>query len=162
MANKCLRIKTFPIFFLSFAWVGFLPTAPGTWASFAALIVPLIFKLLAWNWLYQLPFFLATTILGIWLAERVQKQMGLHDPGWIVIDEVLGIWIGSWFLPQITVEILLTQFVAFRFFDILKVWPANVIDKKMLSGLGVMLDDIVAGVYAGLLTLLLFYLKNFI
>lgn len=160
MANKSLRIKTFPIFFLSFAWVGFLPIAPGTWASFAALIVPLIFKFLAMNWLYQLPFFFVVGLTASWTTDRLQKKYGLHDPGWIVIDEVLGIWIASWFLPIINVETLLTLFVAFRFFDIVKVWPANIIDRRMQSGFGVILDDLVAGVYGGILTLLLFYLKN--
>jgi len=161
MASKTLRIKTFPIFFLSFAWIGFLPKAPGTWASFAALSVPLIFKSLEWTWTLQLPFFLLVTLAASWVAQKVQRENEIHDPGWIVIDEVLGIWIASWFLPQISAETLLTLFVTFRFFDIIKVWPANVIDKKMTTGFGVMLDDLVAGIYAGLLTALFFHLKHY-
>ncbi len=150
MTNNKLRIKTFPVFFLSFAWTGFLPKAPGTWGTLFGMIVPILLKYFQVSIIPQIIAFIITLFFASAYAEKIQKKEGLTDPGWIVIDEVLGIWLTCLFIKfQITSFVL--AFIAFRFFDITKIWPANLIDAKMKSGFGVMLDDLVAGLYAGLL-----------
>jgi phosphatidylglycerophosphatase A len=89
--------------------------------------------------------------MTIYLTHFFQKLYQTHDPSYIVIDEVIGMLVAwSCFFPQRPVEIFLL-FVFFRFFDIVKVWPANVIDQKITHGAGTILDDVVSGIYAGCL-----------
>jgi phosphatidylglycerophosphatase A len=87
----------------------------------------------------------------------VQKKYQVHDPSWIVIDEVLGILVTYALCPLKSFLGVFILFVLFRFFDIVKVWPASYFD-RMTHGAGTILDDIVSGVYAGLVALLI---KNF-
>ena len=84
--------------------------------------------------------------LGVWVSDRVAKHMEVKDPGGIVWDEFVGMWITLLWLPS---EIwLLPAFLLFRLFDIWKPWPVRVADEKLAGGLGVMLDDVFAGFYA--------------
>lgn len=149
MTNKGLRFKSFPIFLLSVGYVGFIPWAPGTWGSAVAMVLPFVFSVLGVKLLPQIILLILLTLAASYLAQKVQKECELHDPGWIVFDEVLGMWLGSFFLPELSLHWVLLLFVFFRFFDILKIWPVNVIDQKLTHGLGVMLDDLLAGLYAG-------------
>jgi phosphatidylglycerophosphatase A len=73
---------------------------------------------------------------------------GIHDPPAIVIDEVVGQWLTLALMPVDPVVYVL-GFLLFRVFDVLKPWPANAIDRSVTGGFGVMLDDVVAGIYAG-------------
>ena len=150
MTKKGLRFKSFPIFLLSVAYVGFIPWAPGTWGSLVSMGLPYLFKALGLNIFFQLPLFILATIFGATLCQKVQKKYDIHDPGWIVFDELLGMWLGSFFLPQITLFWVILLFVFFRFFDILKPFPVGTIDRKLTHGWGVMLDDLMAGIYASL------------
>ena len=141
--------------FLSMFGTGYAPFAPGTFGSLATL--PLVFALSFCP--YPLFVTLALVIVGtiftsIW-TEQIQNEEGLHDPQWIVIDECLGMLTAWCFYLGNDIKSLLVIFLLFRFFDIIKFWPASYFDKKMQHGAGVILDDIVSGLYAGLLFLAL-------
>jgi phosphatidylglycerophosphatase A len=125
---------------------GFLPVAPGTWASLAALPCA---ALLVWlgGPVLVLAAGVAVFVLGIWAADAYMQTVQVHDPSAIVIDEVVGQWVTVAFLPLDPVMYAL-GFVLFRVLDVLKPWPANFIDRAVTGGLGVMLDDVVAGAYA--------------
>lgn len=138
------------ILFLSFFWVGFLPKAPGTWGSLATL--PFLYVLGRFNppYLLFIPFILIVTIISSFVAESVQRKFNLHDPQFIVIDEVLGMATAWLFIQEHNLSHLFLLFLLFRFFDIVKFFPASYLDKKVDHGAGTILDDIVSGVYAGL------------
>jgi phosphatidylglycerophosphatase A len=125
---------------------GFLPVAPGTWASLAALPCA---ALLVWlgGPILVLAAGLAVFVLGIWAADAYMQTVQVHDPSAIVIDEVVGQWVTLALLPLDPVMYAL-GFVLFRVLDVLKPWPANFIDRAVTGGFGVMLDDVVAGAYA--------------
>lgn len=129
---------------------GLSPFAPGTAGSAAALVPWLVLRELAWPW-YVLVLALAF-VLGVWAAGAVVRELGVEDPGVIVWDEFVGQWIAlapllafprGW--PWITAGFLL-----FRLFDVLKPWPASWADRRVKGGFGVMLDDVLAGLYAAL------------
>lgn len=147
--QKIRQNLNFKTIFLTFFGVGYTPFAPGTWGSLAT--IPLLYLLAHFN----IPFLTvisATFVLLLvasLIADRVEQEMDIHDPSWIVFDEVLGM-ITTWlFSPSESLTDLITIFVLFRIFDILKPWPVSTIDKKINNGLGTMLDDIMAGLYAG-------------
>jgi phosphatidylglycerophosphatase A len=135
-----------PTQFLAFGLgSGLAPKAPGTFGTLAA--VPLYWLLSHLNLgLYTLAI-IAATILGIWLCDQASKQLKVHDHPGIVWDEFVGYWIAMWALPA-TWEWMLAGFIAFRIFDIAKPWPIGYLDKKVDGGLGIMVDDIVAGIIA--------------
>ncbi|MCK7594612.1 phosphatidylglycerophosphatase A family protein [Pseudomarimonas salicorniae] len=124
---------------------GLAPRAPGTFGSLAAL--------LPWWLLRPLPAwaYLAVTVLvfvlGVWVSERLTRQPGSEDPGWIVIDEWVGLWLALFLLPQGWPWVL-AGFVLFRLFDIAKPWPVGWADRSLGGGLGVMADDALAGLMA--------------
>jgi phosphatidylglycerophosphatase A len=91
-------------------------------------------------------FFIATVAAGTWAAERAEQLLGGKDPGAIVIDEVAGMTLSVLLLP-LTAPVLLAGFVLFRIFDIVKPFPARD-SQRLTGGLGVMIDDLIAGVYA--------------
>ena len=89
---------------------------------------------------------LAVTLLGIWSGGRVERAVGQKDPGIIVIDEVAGMALSVLFLPR-TIPVLLVAFFLFRLFDVWKPFPARE-SQALTGGLGVMVDDLIAGGYA--------------
>lgn len=139
----------FPVAKLLATWfgAGLLPKAPGTWGSLAA--VPL-----AWL-LYQAggrPLLAAATVgvslLGWWVSAVYVKKTGIQDPSEVVIDEVAGQWLTLLVVPPVPL-LYLAGFALFRLFDIRKPWPVSWADQKIGGGLGVMVDDLFAGIYAG-------------
>jgi phosphatidylglycerophosphatase A len=86
------------------------------------------------------------TLVGIWAGSRVERTIDAKDPGIIVIDEVAGMLVSVLFLPR-TIPVLVTAFLLFRLFDIWKPFPARQF-QELHGGLGVMLDDLIAGAYA--------------
>jgi phosphatidylglycerophosphatase A len=88
----------------------------------------------------------AVTLLGIWSGGRVERVLGQKDPGIIVIDEVAGMALSVLFVPR-TIPVLLVAFFLFRLFDVWKPFPAHE-SQALTGGLGVMVDDLIAGVYA--------------
>ena len=127
---------------------GLSPFAPGTMGTLVA--IPFIFPLRGLGvggfWLALILLFL----LGVWLCGRVSQKLGMHDHGGIVWDEWVGFWLTAAFIP-LTWPWLLAAFVLFRIFDILKPWPIRQLDKKVGGGFGIMIDDVVAALYALLL-----------
>ncbi|XPV77342.1 MAG: phosphatidylglycerophosphatase A [Desulfovibrio sp.] len=127
--------------------VGLLPFAPGTYGSLvAALAAPFCFMPLPmWARIVVLALVL---VVGTWAASHAEKELGQKDPGSVIIDEVLGQWIT--FLPFAALNWwqILAGFVLFRAFDILKPAPVKQAETAFAGGLGVMIDDGVAGLYA--------------
>jgi len=122
--------------------VGYSPIAPGTVGSLVALLI-----------LWALPFSLLGLALclllvvgvGGWAAGRAERLLGRKDPGAVVIDEIAGMFLSALALPR-SLGVLLVAFLLFRLFDILKPFPIR--QSQMLSrGLGIMLDDLIAGTY---------------
>jgi phosphatidylglycerophosphatase A len=117
--------------------------ASGTVGSFVALVglwlIPFTQPALAIT-------LVGVTLAGIWAGSRVERALGAKDPGVIVIDEVAGMLLSVLFLPR-TIPVLVTAFLLFRVFDIWKPYPAREI-QELHGGLGVMLDDLIAGAYA--------------
>lgn len=126
---------------------GFLPIVPGSCASLAALPCA---ALLVWfgGPVLVLAAGAALFLIGMWAADSYMEAVQVHDPPAIVVDEVVGQWVTLALLPLDPLVYAL-GFVLFRVLDVLKPWPANFIDRAVTGGFGVMLDDVVAGVYAG-------------
>ncbi|HAW45276.1 MAG TPA: phosphatidylglycerophosphatase A [Sutterella sp.] len=127
---------------------GLLKPAPGTWGSALGIALYagcafLSSKVLLWGITF------AIFVIGVWACEVTGKDAGVHDHPSIVIDEVLGVWIAALFVPFEPIW-LLAAFAVFRFFDIVKVWPAKYFDEKVTNGFGVMADDFVAGAYSAM------------
>jgi phosphatidylglycerophosphatase A len=140
--------------FLIATWfgAGLLPKISGTWGSAAAL--PFAWAIAWWGGPWVLLFAsLAAFVIGIWAAGVFSAHAGVKDASPIVIDEVAGQWLTLFLLPVNPVAYLI-GFFFFRLFDILKPWPANWADRELPGGLGVMLDDMIAGVYAAIATIL--------
>jgi phosphatidylglycerophosphatase A len=125
----------------TFFYLGKLPKAPGTWGSLGALLV---WSLIPETLLFRSAVLVITLIVGFIACEITLKQSDDPDPSYIVIDEVVGLWITLLFVPK-TIFLFTFGFVLFRLFDILK--PSFVYSIQYLKGsLGVMLDDILAGI----------------
>lgn len=124
---------------------GCLPVAPGTAGTAAAIPV---YLLLAQQ---SLPVYLGSVaivfLLGIYLCGHVTRKLGVHDHGAIVWDEIAGYLLTMTAAPSGWPWIL-AGFLLFRLFDIVKPWPINVADRRIGGGFGIMLDDILAGIYA--------------
>ncbi|MFT3808608.1 MAG: phosphatidylglycerophosphatase A [Micropepsaceae bacterium] len=130
----------------SVAGIGLLPSAPGTWASAATLPVGWVISMQSGPWGLVIAA-LVVFAIGCWASERVIRQIETDDPSVIVIDEVAGQLLALVFAP-LSWTAYLAAFVAFRFFDLTKIWPASLIDREIGGGTGAMADDAMAGVYA--------------
>lgn len=128
---------------------GLLPRAPGTWGSLAALPPAGLLMWLGGPELLAIGVLLAT-LTGCWISTAYVNTTGREDPGEVVIDEVAGQWIPLVVLPFEPLP-WIAAFVAFRFFDIAKPWPVSWADQRLSGGLGIMADDILAGIYAAVL-----------
>ena len=125
---------------------GLSPKAPGTCGSFAAMFICML--LILCPWYITLIVLIATFFLGVKACNEAEKAMGTHDHGGLVIDEFAGMFVAILFMPQGAWYLALLAFVLFRIFDIAKPFPVNIADRYVKGGLGVMVDDILAGVYA--------------
>ena len=135
-----------PIHFLAFGLgSGAAPKAPGTFGTLAAIPLWLLFADLPI--LSYIAVIVVTSLVGIWLCGQTSKDLGVHDHGGIVWDEFVGLWITYIALPEGWVWVLF-GFLLFRLFDIWKPWPIGWADRKVNGGLGIMLDDILAGFMA--------------
>jgi phosphatidylglycerophosphatase A len=164
--------------------VGYLPLAPGTWGSLVGIGVYVVvrgvlmkvffdlgarhnFNLLHISYgviVFELVMILAIALVGIWAASRTEKLSGRKDPGKVVIDEVVGQFIALIPVPFVSGTAWWTAilaFILFRFFDIVKPYPARRLE-SLESGLGIMADDIVAGAYAAMVVALTVVISWFI
>lgn len=129
-----------------FFGVGLMRPGPGTWGTAAGVLV--------WAMMVQvLPLSALTTIiaavfaLGVWASQKTSEDLGVEDAGCIVIDEVVAVWLVCLMFPQ-TPAAWAASFIAFRLFDIVKLPPAAYVDEHLHNGFGVMLDDVLAAVWA--------------
>jgi phosphatidylglycerophosphatase A len=136
-----------PIHLLAFGLgSGCAPKAPGTFGTLAA--IPFW-----WLFLQDVPLIpylcvlIAGFAFGVYLCEQTSKDLGVHDHGGIVWDEWIGLWITYIALPS-GIEWIIIGFALFRFFDILKPWPIKWLDEKVHGGFGIMIDDVLAGIFA--------------
>lgn len=137
---------------------GYAPAAPGTFGSLAALPFGWLIAH-GGGWLSLFAAALVVTGAGVWAADGYMAKSGTHDPGAVVVDEVAGQWLAM--VPAAALGALgsigiALAFVLFRLFDIVKPWPIRWADRNIEGGLGVMLDDVLAGIAAGLVWLAVF------
>ncbi len=125
---------------------GFMPVAPGTFGSIAA--IPLVFCLNELGVLYGSCILVMVIGIGIWAGGKSEKLLGRNDPSEVVIDEVAGFLLTMFLLPS-SWQYLVLGFFLFRFFDILKPYPIKKTE-RLRGGLGIVMDDLVAGLYAHL------------
>ena len=136
-----------PVHFIAFGFgAGLAPRAPGTFGSLVGLVA-------AW-WLLELPLpwratiVLAVIAAGIWICGESARRLQRHDDQRIVFDEIAGVLLTSLAIAERSFFFLVLVFVFFRFFDILKPWPIRDVDHSLHGGLGIMLDDLIAALYA--------------
>lgn len=135
------------IFFATGTYTGFAPFAPGTFGTlWGVAIAYLISGLQAYS---QGLIITAVFISCVFIAEEARKTLGGDDPSAIVCDEALGYLVSIFLIPFSIFNVILV-FLLFRFFDILKPYPAGYLDRNVKGGLGIVLDDAAAGVYANL------------
>lgn len=135
-----------PVHFLAFGFgSGLAPFAPGTFGTLAA--IPLYWVLSLFPLGFYLTIVLVAAIAGIWICGESAKRLGVHDHSGIVWDEFVGFWITMIAAPS-GLSWVLVGFVLFRIFDIWKPWPIYIVDDKIHGGFGIMLDDVLAGIYA--------------
>jgi len=151
MSNKNqLSVKNLDIFFLSVGGSGFFPWAPGTFGTLVTIPFLYALGLSGAPFFLYIPFLVIATAGACFIADYTQRKYNLHDPSWIVIDESLGMATTWLFLQNQSIIHYIVIFALFRFFDIIKFWPATYFDKVVKHGAGTILDDIVSGIYAGL------------
>jgi phosphatidylglycerophosphatase A len=139
------QVFTRPDFLLAFGFgSGLVPRAPGTAGSVVGLL--LFIPALSLPLWVQLAMIVVGFIVGVFVSGRVADELELKDPAGIVWDEVIGMWITMLWLPSLYWAPV--AFVLFRFFDIAKPWPVSVADREVAGGLGIMLDDVAAALYA--------------
>jgi phosphatidylglycerophosphatase A len=142
-----------PVHFLALGFgSGLMPWLPGTFGTVAAVPVYLLLAPLAW------PYYLGITALmfvaGVFLCEKTARDAGVHDHPAIVWDEIVGFLVTMFAVPQGWPWVL-AGFLLFRLFDMVKPWPISLLDRYVKGGFGIMIDDVVAGVFSLLIMQLL-------
>ncbi len=147
MATETKLLRN-PVHLLAFGFgSGLAPKAPGTFGTLAAIPLYLLLAQLPLAG-YALALILAFG-LGVWICDKTARDLGVHDHGGIVWDEFVGLWITLFVAPPEWWWIAV-GFLLFRFFDIVKPFPISWFDKNVKGGLGIMLDDAIAGSFAWL------------
>jgi phosphatidylglycerophosphatase A len=146
--NSNRAILANPIHLVAFGFgAGLSPKAPGSVGTIVAVLIYLVLPSMPpiiYAGLVLLSFF-----FGIWICGKTAEDLGVHDHGGIVWDEFVGYWITMFMAPSGLFWVLL-GFVFFRLLDIFKPWPIKWADKELAGGLGIMLDDVLAGIMAAL------------
>jgi phosphatidylglycerophosphatase A len=148
-------MKRFAILLATFGYVGHFPIAPGTAGSAAAL---LLYALLRWLSMPALDVavILVLCLAGFWAGSVAAVHYGREDPGYVVLDEVVGMLLTLLFIP-VSWKGVLAGFLLFRLFDIVKPPPARQLE-RLHGGVGIMMDDVMAGIYGNLALRLLIWL----
>jgi len=141
-------------FFALGAGLGLAPKAPGTFGTLLGL--PLLLLMPANLLVYSVVLFVLFAF-GVWCCDSCARYLGVHDHGGIVWDEVVGYLITMLALP-VTWQWMLAGFVVFRIYDIAKPWPISWVDKQVGGGFGIMIDDVLAGVFAAATLHLVYWL----
>lgn len=135
------------VFLATGYFTGFFPLMPGTWGTFAA--IPIVMLVLKGNATTQGIIAVVFVTLAAWLAGRAEILLGDRDARPIVIDEMAGFLISLLWLP-LSPLILALGFVLFRVFDIVKPPPIASLEKRVQGGWGVVIDDVLAGIYTNI------------
>jgi phosphatidylglycerophosphatase A len=143
--------------FVTVGYVGRLPLAPGTFGSAIGFLI--YFAMPAMPKLFILCGLIGFVLFAIWVAGEAEKLFAAKDPGCIVIDEVAGMMVAFFALPR-TVFIGIVGFVVFRFLDILKPFPIKLMERKCPGGIGVVMDDVIAGLMSNMVLRLLLMIMN--
>jgi phosphatidylglycerophosphatase A len=139
-------ILTDPFHFLAFGFgSGFIPYAPGTAGTLAAIPIFVVVQAL------PIPIYIAVAaimlLVGIWICGRASVALGVHDHSGIVWDEIVGFLVAMMASPAGWRWIILGALL-FRILDITKPWPVSLVDRRLGGGVGIMLDDMIAGIYS--------------
>ncbi|MEK6197855.1 MAG: phosphatidylglycerophosphatase A [Desulfobacterales bacterium] len=146
-------MHTLIMFIATGCYSGYLPKAPGTWGSLVGLL--LFFLLHTLSLEIYLAVIAGIFVIGTFAAGEAEKIMDHQDPGLVVIDEIVGMLITMIAVPATPLAMVL-GFILFRIFDILKPFPVNFFDQRFHGGLGIMLDDVMAGIYSLIILQVLF------
>jgi len=138
--------------------LGKVPAAPGTVATLIAGI-PCFLAVGHFAWQIQLTFAGALFWIGCGLSGKTERELGRTDPGEVVIDELCGYLVAMTGHP-VSFASILTGFLLFRLFDIWKPWPIRSVESKLTGGTAIMLDDVLAGIYANVLGLIVLKLVS--
>ena len=140
------RLLREPVHLLAFGFgAGLMPKAPGTFGTLMA--VPIVFGIMQFGWPAHVAFAVAAALLGIYICGESARRLGVHDHPGIVWDEIAGFAVTMLAAPPKWYWLII-GFALFRFFDIVKPWPIREADHSLSGGLGIMLDDVMAGVFA--------------
>jgi len=146
-------VLTDPVHFLAFGFgTGLAPFAPGTFGSLPGVL--LFWLTLDFGLYVQLGVLVALTLTGFWICGESSKRLGVHDHGGIVWDEIAGMY-ATLLVAPVSLLGWVLAFVFFRIMDIVKPWPIRDLDHRIDGGVGIMLDDLAAALYAAIL--LVFY-----
>jgi phosphatidylglycerophosphatase A len=144
------RLLLHPLDFLALGGgSGLVPKAPGTAGTLVAVPVYLLLQSLALSSVVYLGLVAALFVAGIGLCAHAARRLGVHDHPGIVWDEIVGYLVTMTLAPAGWLWVLL-GFALFRLFDVLKPWPIRWLDRRVHGGFGIMLDDLVAGIFAAL------------
>ena len=140
------RVFTHPVHLLAFGLgSGLAPKAPGTVGTLVA--IPVYVLLQPLGFIYYSIGLLLLCLASIYIAGKSARLLDVHDHSGIVIDEICGCLLALWLIPNQWLWIA-AGFVMFRFYDIFKPWPINYLDRQVGGGVGIVLDDLMAGIYA--------------
>ncbi|MCU7917537.1 MAG: phosphatidylglycerophosphatase A [Candidatus Thiodiazotropha sp. (ex Dulcina madagascariensis)] len=146
MGEKSMPEMRDPVHLIAFGFgSGLLPKAPGSYGTLVG--VPIYLLIQPLSTVYYLIILLAAFVLGVWVCGRTSRDLGVHDHGGIVWDEIVGYLVTMTFAPAGWLWLVI-GFLLFRLFDIVKPWPIRWIDSKVGGGFGIMLDDLLAGILA--------------
>ncbi|MDG2376109.1 MAG: phosphatidylglycerophosphatase A [Woeseiaceae bacterium] len=146
------EILTDPVHLLAFGFgTGLAPKAPGTVGSLPGVLLAWLTLPLPLAW--RLAIGLLLIVAGIWICGESSRRIGVNDHGGIVWDEITGMYLTLLVAPP-QIALWALSFALFRLFDIWKPWPIRELDHRLVGGAGIMLDDLVAALYAALILVL--------
>ena len=150
--NLARTVMTDPVHILAFGFgAGLAPFAPGTFGSLPGVL--LFWFTMDFGLYVQLGVALSATLAGVWICGESARRIGVHDHGGIVWDEIVGMYL-TLMVATFSVTGWILAFVLFRVMDIVKPWPIRGLDHRIGGGVGIMLDDLVAALYAAVLLVL--------
>lgn len=153
------KVVSHPIYFLAFGFgAGLARYAPGTWGTLVAIPLYLLMAHYLSPVMYALVLVVAF-IFGVFICGRVARALGVHDFGGIVWDEIVGYLITMFLAPE-GISWIVLGFILFRLFDIWKPQPIRWIDQRVHGGLGIMLDDVIAALFALIILQAIVFLRG--
>jgi phosphatidylglycerophosphatase A len=148
-------MKYFILFFATGIGIGYSPVAPGTLGSLLSIFIYYFFLSSINSYIYGF-LLIVFVFFSIAISEKAQKYFGKKDDQRIVLDEIVGLLFSFLFLEG-KLNLILIGFILFRFFDILKPFPIRRLEKLFKGGYGIVLDDVVAGIYTNIILQIIFY-----